>query len=395
MAMVLINFAPQTWAVPFMHEVNKIPPHRRNQMALDVFDLAFDAAFKLKADISSLIVVMSVFNQDKYNKICKHFSEYKDFSPYFEQMFGQLVKYLDESVCNFSDRDLISPSNEDENEERWRHEAFRWLTIGYVLMPGNQQICKIILQYLPQIEKKVNQSVLEYLRDRIISSLENGKLVEDAYHLFPYEYRETLLAKAVAVGYSYRVELWCFPYTGISDALAERAINKLIAKGHFPVERIQELSEDLQKKAFAEMEATAQIAMLRDYDAAKSYFSDETSLRAFQPKAELFLFTMESYHGAKHVYIKHFKMSDWTFLGLIHSLGVSYGENLVIAHATRWGLSEEQYMALLQTPFSGVAPFVKQYVGTAGKAELKSEVETEEPVSFQPEDEDSQEAKEQ
>lgn len=387
-AQVLIAKAAKTWAIPFMMEVHKIAPRQRSEKALVIWDQAFEHAFKHKLDLSGLIVVMSVLNKGQYTRIASHYNRYEDFSPYFKVMFGQVVKYLDGTSFDLTTSD-VQTFADDTTDAYWRREAFRWLQIGYCLA-DNQIICDVILDNLAEIASRVDEAVYAQLCERISGAV-GDSLIRKAFKLLPAEqcYRKNLLAQALMFDrFGYMLEIF-YPFTGMPEAMVRQAIEKMIAYDRFPIERMAELSSDLQTEVFNKMETRAQIGTLECH--LSEYFADLKAMKRLQPKAEMHLFEMSDfYRSQKIAYIQFFKMADEVFLQMIKSLKVDHLAELVEAYASRWGLTEEQYIALLQSRVSSTASLVERYVGKD-----EAELALEEKVSESDNADDAVEAEEQ
>ncbi|MBP3688130.1 MAG: hypothetical protein J6J35_07205 [Alphaproteobacteria bacterium] len=366
-ACVLIEKLPRTWAVPFLMEVHKIAPRQRNEEALSIWQQAFEEAFKLKLDVSKLIVFMSVLNKEQYLRIVTHYDKYEDFAPYFKVLFWQLVKYLDGTSFNLATGD-VQMFTGDTTDAYWRREAFRWLKIGYHLA-DNQSICSVILDNLKEIERRIDKAVFAQLCERISGAV-TDELLRKAFKLLPSvpEYRRNLLAQALIFDrYVGTLEMF-YPFTGMPEEMVSRAIDSLIEYDKFPVERMAELPADLQIDVFNKMETRAQIATIKGH--LSDYFADEKAMKRLQPKAELVLFELSDYYREqKLAYIQLFKMADEVFVQMVKSCNVDKPDLLVEAHASRWGLTEAQYVALLQSRVKYVAPLVKRFVGKS-EAEL-------------------------
>lgn len=392
-ARVLIEKEPKAWAVPFMMEVHKIAPRQRNEEALSIWEQAFSEAYSLKLDLSQLIVVMSVLNKEQYLRIVRHYGRYEDFSPYFKAMFSQVVKYLDGTSFDLTTSD-VQTFADDTTDAYWRREAFRWLQIGYCLagycLADNQIICDVILNNMAEIKCRVDEAVYAQLCERI-SGVVGDSLIRKAFKLLPAEqcYRKNLLAQALMFDrFGYMLEIF-YPFTGMPEAMVRQAIEKMIAYDRFPIERMAELSSDLQTEVFNKMETRAQIGTLECH--LSEYFADLKAMKRLQPKAEMHLFEMSDfYRSQKIAYIQFFKMADEVFLQMIKSLKVDHLAELVEAYASRWGLTEEQYIALLQSRVSSTASLVERYVGK-DEAELALEEKVSEPEPIG----DEAEAKEQ
>lgn len=387
-ARVLIEKEPKAWAVPFMMEVHKIAPRQRNEEALSIWEQAFSEAYSLKLDLSQLIVVMSVLNKAQYTRIASHYNRYEDFSPYFKAMFSQVVKYLDGTSFNLETND-VQTFADDTTDAYWRREAFRWLQIGYCLA-YNQIICDVILDNLAEIASRVDEAVYAQLCERI-SGVVGDSLIKKAFELLPAEqsYRRNLLEQALIFDrFGYMLEIF-YPFTGMPEAMVSRAIDSLVKYDKFPVERMAELSSDLQTEVFNKMETRAQIGTLECH--LSEYFADLKAMKRLQPKAEMHLFEMSDfYRSQKIAYIQFFKMADEVFLQMIKSLQVDHLAELVEAYASHWGLTEEQYIALLQSRVSNIASLVERYVG-----KNEDELAEDEEVSESDNADDAVEAKEQ
>ena len=138
----------------------------------------------------------------------------------------------------------------------------------------------------------------------------------------------------------------------------------MIADNRLPLAKMQELSEDLQEFATYQMEVSAQIAALTSNDILRNV---EYHLL---PEVEIYLMLMDPRYSLKYqkLYVEKFELSEKAFNVLIHRETVKLQDQVVFPdvlvgkYAAKWGLTDEQYQALLQTPMKKYSLQWKEYI---------------------------------
>ena len=376
-AKLLIEADPKKWAVPFMREVDKIPPSQRSEQVETIFRQGFDAAFELKLDLSSLIVEMSVVYPEMYTKILDNSQLYRDedFYPYFREMFSQLMKYLDDSVD-----DIRFGCSDGADDEHWRYEAFRWLSIGYYKAKSPAYFT-CLAEKLNVLKSRLSQKAFDQLCRRLLEVVPVAQKGDLLYQHLPAEYRPELFERMVELvteSKDSKYLLPYFPFAGQSKKLAARAILTLVRAKEFPVERLSELKENLQTVAIEEMEGLSQIEALRTGE--ESAITDLLTTTKLYPLAECYLVgdfehtcSVSKYGENFLLYNEHFKLSDVAFKSMLHVMGCVSREGFVLPYAKKWGISKDLYYSLLGSNFSKVAPYVKKYIIAGGETAEQTE----------------------
>lgn len=376
-AKLLIKADPKKWAVPFMREVDKIPPQRRSEQVQAIFRQGFDAAFELKLDMSSLIVEMSVVYPELYEKIFQESYLHKDeeFYPYFRVMFCQLVQYLDNSVD-----DIRFGCPDGKEKLHWRYEAFRWLAIGYY-RASSPAYFTLVVEKLDMLKSRLSQKAFDQLCRRLLEVVPVAQKGDLLYQHLPAEYRPELFERMVELvteSKDSKYLLPYFPFAGQSKKLAARAILTLVRAKEFPVERLSELKENLQTVAIEEMECLSQIEALRTCE--ESAITDLLTTTKLYPLAECYLVddfehtcSVSKYGENFLLYNEHFKLSDVAFKSMLHVRGYVSREDFVLPYAKKWGISKDLYYSLLGSNFSKVAPYVKKYIIAGGETAEQTE----------------------
>lgn len=247
---------------------------------------------------------------------------------------------------------------------------------GYTLI--KLALSKLPEQYHWQLKSKLYGAISSYAEAR------------EATRLLPKSYRKGLRAKLVKCTCTSDADAFVrtyWPFGQWEPENAEAAVRKLAQLRELPIEKLGELSEDLQKAALEEVDFVSETAVLladRSETSTPGQTEQKLLSRQLRPRSEAILFTM-GYHWqeAKLQYISKFKMSEAGFKAMVNHCG-NYGEDeergfaLVRAHAERWGLNEREYLLLYNSPYySDLAAPLKCCKGKA--EEPTAEATAEEP----------------
>ena len=144
-----------------------------------------------------------------------------------------------------------------------------------------------------------------------------------------------------------------FPFESLTADQRRCAFLALISARKFPQELISCLNKEDKEFVVEKLEEAAQIRML---SAEKL---EDLLKQPLYPKSELLFFEMEDLMGKQTSYINHFNIRKEVFTKLLSLKG---RQSLIEAKATKWGLSEEQYIQLLQSSYSYLALELKKTI---------------------------------
>jgi hypothetical protein len=219
--------------------------------------------------------------------------------------------------------------------------------------------------------KKMPERFHWQLKSKLYGAISSYAEAREAATILPKSYRKGLRAKLV--------EMTCqsdtaefirtyWPFTNWEPENAEAAVRKLAKLKALPFERLGELSEELRQAGLEEVDVVAEMeTLLVDSSETSTPGQEEKELlkRQLHPRSEVTLFTRGyHWHKVKLEYISNFKMSEIGFKALVNHQG-SYGDDekrgraLVRAHAEKWGLTNDEYLALTRSPYYSdlAAPF--------------------------------------
>ena len=361
-----------SWAPLFMQELRRIPPQYLGDKGRELMIQFFNIAFKAKLDVSFMMPYLYVIFSELYLEVRKNYAGYRDFAPYVEMMFPQMVKFLkpDEAKTSFSQ--IKFPAKVEDGEE-----AYAWLLIIYNLLDNNA-VYVLMRRCLQAIKQCVNINLFNELFDKMIAEARSATELQKLYAMCEalnaeprqwYAIQERVVAMAeekdnhVCLGFA-------FPFKGWDRALARRAVVVMAKKKHLGgfVTRLGELPYELDKVAFEAMEIQSQLEALDSTNLEKMV----TTMKLY-PEAEKKFFCMDSnlyerQNSLKELklgYISRFQLDDATFSALLScTCMVSYDSRkvLIVAYAEKWGLELWQYQLSMQSSFSKEAPLWKQYV---------------------------------
>lgn len=354
-AVALAKRAP-FWAPEFLLQLREIVPNHLGEEGQKLMSEFFDIAFEAKANVSEMMPYFSVFQPEMYAKVREHHWDY-EISPYFRMMFPQLLKYMKRDFCktSFADITVVGKLTTEE-------DAYAWLKIGFERM-SKPAVYSVLLEHLADIKAYSGKELFEELFNEMIAKAKTG---DDLLKLYAFEPEHPSLPEAIVSrlqedGAS--VVRQIFPFKGWPDKLAVKAIKVLIAKNEFPVERLSELSEAVQQVALVEMESRSQIVSIDT-----GYTSDLIAEgRALHPAAERHLLVQQHMASAQLAYIEQVRLHESTVSWILHNstaLALEARKDFIFRYAQKWGLTEAQYLHVLQSFIANQAPFLKKYVKT-------------------------------
>ena len=346
--------AKSSWAPKFMLELRKIVPQKLGEIGREYFELFFNRAFEAKEDIAELMPYMAVFFPELYAKVRENYYLYSDFSAYFCMMFPQLRKHLGGHAEVKNLYGVALSGNLDDYAD-----AYAWLSIG-VCRLSDARIYGCILSSLAQLKKLLSSEAYSQLFGLMADNVKLAHDVDILMKCGEEAYRTKLREKLVECGVSTFLRNQ-FPFAGWDEKLAKNALAVLASGDMIPVQRLNELTHVLQKAAADIMEARAQIAAVR----ADAFTAVEYHLC---PAAEGVLFSLDfRCQKYKLLYIDKYKIADATFLYMLNK-EFKYSDDkgnlfeLVGAYARKWGLTREQYLAILQSKIKENALSLKSFV---------------------------------
>lgn len=218
-------------------------------------------------------------------------------------------------------------------------------------------LAKLPEQYRWQIQSKLYEA---------ITTADEAK---KAFKLLPKSYRKGLRAKLVekTIERDASILLSYWPFNGWEEETTEKAVRKLAEVKKLPLNKLEELPLSLQMAGLEELEILSEIAAI-----GRSYYGDlqkELMKQKFHARSEMYLFCLDyNWQELKKLYITYNEMDEASFRVLVNFRGTGYGgdeeriKDLIHLHATTWGLTEGEYRALMQSPYSPMAADLKQYL---------------------------------
>lgn len=348
-----------SWAPKFLEELRKMPPQKLGELGQAKFNFFFKFAYDAKENVAFLMPYMAVFFSELYAQVRANFSSYKEFAPYILKMLPAKLKSLEQGKEVFKSLSLVSLEGVLDE----MYDAYAWLSIAYYKL-NEPAVYEFIATKMSEIKPMVSEPIYSQLLDRLIAlancpadvsrllSLADDKRKQVLYHKMVEKKYATLLAAQ-------------YPFSSWEDKeLIKSALRVVIADNRLPLAKMQELSEDLQEFATYQMEVSAQIAALTSNDILRNV---EYHLL---PEVEIYLMLMDPHFALKYqkLYVEKFELSEKAFNVLIHRETVKlqnqggFPDVLVASYAAKWGLTEAQYQALLQTPMKKYALQWKEYI---------------------------------
>ncbi len=347
------------WAVKFMTEVQNIVPQNLGDAGRENFEFFFQKAYEKQENMASLMPYMYVFFPELYAYVRKNYAKYTDFYSYISIMLPQLMKHLERGKGNFTDLSQVSVAGPVDN----LFDAYAWLRIGYERM-NEPAVYKLIISKMDELKTSVSEPIYNQLLNRLIRLASSPADVKRLLDMADDNKCQQRLYQEMAERSYVGLLIEQYPFSNWEDSkLVKQALSALINRNMFPVDRMAELPEDLQNFANYQMEVLAQYSALdADTLACVSY--------QLLPEAEMYLMHLEPRYNLKYqkLYVDKFKMSEKAFNYLIHreqrSLqGVMlFPDILVEQYAAKWGLTDAQYAAILQTPMKKYTLQWKKFV---------------------------------
>ena len=347
-----------SWAPKFLEELRKMPPQRLGELGQAKFRFFFQFAYDAKENVAFLMPYMAVFFPELYAQVRANFSSYKEFAPYITKMLPAKLKSLEQGKETF--KDLSSVSVHGLLEEVY--DAYAWLSIAYYRM-NEPAVYEFIATKMSEIKPMVSELIYNQLLDRLIALANCPADVSRLLSLADDKREQVLYREMVENKYAVLLAAQ-YPFSSWEDKeLIKSALRIIIADNRLPLAKMHELPEDLQEFAKYQLEVSAQIAALES-DIFKNVGYH------LLPEVEIYLMLMDPHFALKYqeLYVEEFQLSERAFNVLIHRETVklqnhgAFPDNLVGKYAAKWGLTEAQYQALLQTPMKKYTLQWKEYI---------------------------------
>ena len=347
-----------SWAPKFLEELRKMSPQQLGELGQEKFRFFFQIAYDAKENVAFLMPYMAVFFPELYAQVRANFSSYKEFAPYITKMLPAKLRSLEQGKETF--KDLPSVSVHGLLEEVY--DAYAWLSIAYYRL-NEPAVYELIMSKMSDIKPMVSEPIYNQLLDRLIALANCPADVSRLLSLADDKRKQVLYYKMVEKKYATLLAAQ-YPFSSWEDKeLIKSALRIVIADNHFPLAKMHELPEDLQEFAKYQLEVSAQIAALES-DIFKNVGYH------LLPEVEIYLMLMDPHFALKYqeLYVEEFQLSERAFNVLIHRETVklqnhgAFPDNLVGKYAAKWGLTEAQYQALLQTPMKKYTLQWKEYI---------------------------------
>ena len=372
LALDLMGSSPE-WCPKFMLLIREILPGALTDRDRAYFQDILAIAKEAKVSLAGLLSYMSVFFKEEYILYVNAFKAYPTFAMEFKEMFPQYVKYLKDGADHYTSLDMLSPHINENYAQK--DDAYAWLGIGRDLLHKSSDVFAVFLENIEAIYEanpKLGKELIDMMTDEALSVedlialqqkmgdvVDKDKFNEKAYSI--------ILVKSKFYGYADAPNyLKFFPFKDWKVENAKHAVKRIVLCNKLPVDKLGELSEELQRYVLETMEAQSQLGALN------SGKVDELVKLQLYPEVEIELF-YKKYQSCKEQilsYIDNFGMSQEAYEAIIKrdDIRESYAEYLT-KYAEKYGLTQRQYVQLLQSRGIGLAPFLKQYVGK--KPEVK------------------------
>lgn len=259
------------------------------------------------------------------------------------------------------------------------YDAMAWLSICYQMM-DKQDICNMVLKNWEDIKECVSNSVYQQLSQKLVKSFSNAEQGKQVIKLVDEGLKPKAIDRLLDVlsDSSSGCLSDLFPFKEWNAEQQKKAI-RLMARGkNLPVKRMKELSKELQELAIEELEIQSELSAFRSNNDAKM---NELIMHKLHSRSEVALFCHSGYLVSNYGYryVQAFQMDESSFGLMVMRTTDDYKttisgciEKIIRAHAEKWGLSEQNYRDLLQSPYSSLAALLKESIRKAQDGEPKS-----------------------
>jgi len=363
------------WAPKFITEVMKIVPSRLNEEALEALKCFVEVAIENKVDISKDTPYLMVIHPDLYMLLRKALAKDQSMvAPYVRVMFPQLVDNLVKNFGAIYAKEGPSAWARSAEKLTEAQEAAVWLFFAL-----RSETIDLVVDNLSAIKSRVSEKAFHLVEEDVFelsTGIREILILMDSYkddEGMRDELREKLLkTKNPAQSLSK-----FYPFNEWKKEQAEKAVRAMAVEKKLPLDRLSELSHELQAVAMEELEIQSEIAVIRNGTSGEK---EELMKQKLHSRSEKVLFycyygTLRSYALS---YVANFCMDESSFADLVTHVTDERGysisgdvEHLVELHAKTWGLSEKNYRDLMQSKsYSGQGALLKKYVN-GNKSEKK------------------------
>lgn len=349
--------AKPSWAPVFLKKLVDIVPSQLGEEGKDLMTLFFNIAFAAKLDVSGMMPYFFVYRPERYAKVRDNLLSYKEVAPYFNVIFPQMQKFLHKDV-SYDSIDDINLKGELKPEE----EVYAWLKIGYMRL-SELRVYSYFLENMWQIKAHILPRLYNELFGEMIGMAPDYLALKTLYRLAGDDVLNTEIPSKLVAGMEKKMPgatlRFAFPFKGWKENLVTRAIKAMIAKQEFLVEKIAEFSPEMQQVAVEAMETKSQIAAIDK--GAVAQLVENVKL---YPEAERYLLSRSLMAKYQNAYLQRVQIDASTFTWMLKTkdLSLMHKEQYLFSYAQKWGLSQEQYLQVMQSSLADRAPFLKNFV---------------------------------
>ena len=355
------------WTVKFMELIKEIPPQRLTEMDIAYFKDMYRMATEAKVSLVGLLAYMYVFFKEEYILYVNSYKDYPSFGEEFKEMFPQFVKHLKDGAGHYKSLDMLG-THVNVNFMQ-KDDAYAWLGIGRELLAKDEVVygtlldnIKAIYEANPTVGKELakrmlqNGRKLDYqikLKEEVPTAIDDNLLYNRAFELIKYNSRHPYYADAPDY-------LKFFPFTEWKEDNAKYALRRIVLCGKLPLERLDELSDELKDFVMKTMEAQSQLNAL----SFQGKVAELVELQLY-PEVEIALLSKPAFWEV-HIlkYIEKYGLSQEAYEYLLKGAYEWDAEfrKFITVYAQKKGLTQKQYMQLMQSVRCSEAPMLRQYV---------------------------------
>ena len=359
-AKALATQKPEKWVLPFMCLLKNIAKDRMGDTGEKILTFLVRLAIKHKLNISEMMSYLYDVYPNLYVKVRMNMVRYDNVVPFVRVMLTRLSSNLSMVLIPKYTYDMC------ERHEGDAIEAWFWLKIAcdHLYEKGVQNVIADVLSDIANLDSKKEL----YCGQSMVSYVSTPKL---AYALLNYVenddekrvlYDRILNIEETNEGVS-RAFLNLYPFKEMNSSQIGRGVKILVDKNAFPVERLGELHESWKDVVTNMMETRSQVLILKREKASE--WSNLFSLGRLTPEAECVMLSAHCSRALEKVnYIETYKLADSSFKYLLEMKPSSRnnGVTYVSSYVRKWGLTEEQYLLILQSQYADMAPYWKSHV---------------------------------
>lgn len=345
----------------------------RELMATAMFDLRL-----LDYDFSEMLVDLRVYHPDFFAEVTQFAPKSSHFAAYVCKLLPVMARNYNASVKEIAEESrtwitlakngMFHPDIQEsvlqlaEIKDENPDEFWKGMQEKLIDEVADYEIILVALKKLPASYRTELESKLVNAVKTPMQAKEAMKLVDEKYH----KKLVTELIRLATKPQDSNVLVDFFPFTDSDwETVAEEAVRKLASWGKLPVERLEELNSYLRDAAVEEWEIQSEI------EALDHGFGTDLMRHKLHGRAEQILFHNSYLWMEKLVplYVEQNCMDDDSFKTLVsydrdkRNYSISrYIPDIVKIHAEKHGLSEKNYMDLMNSPYySYLAPTLKNF----------------------------------